>query len=57
MWLFDDDICWCGDSDRCTNTECFRHLSNRRKSEGIDIFTMALLMGTEVCPLTKESED
>lgn len=57
MW-FDDDICWCADSDRCKNTECFRHMSNRRSAvAGPDIFTCACLMSTEICPLTEEGEN
>lgn len=57
MW-FDEDICFCADSDRCKNTECFRHLSHHRKPEvGPDIFTCGKLMGTEYCELTKEGEN
>ena len=55
MWFDEYDICWCADSDRCTNTECFRHLTNKDDSERI--FTCSALMGTEYCELTKESEN
>ena len=54
MW-FDSDICWCADSIRCENTECFRHLSNKNDEERI--FTCGSLMGTEYCPMHKESEE
>ena len=54
MW--DDDICWCADStDKCLNTECFRHLAN--KSDETRIFTCSHLIGTEYCPMSKEGED
>lgn len=53
--FFDDDICWCGNSEECENKECFRHLSNKKtpnKGEK-DIFTIGMLKGTEYCPLEK----
>ena len=53
MW--ESDICWCADSDRCMNTDCFRHWSNKNDEERI--FTCGKLMGTEYCPLTKEGEN
>lgn len=54
MW--EDDICWCADSERCTHTECFRHMDNRTQKVGI--FTMSHLMGVEnLCPLTEEGEN
>ena len=62
MWrgdiaMFDDDICWCADSDRCKNKNCFRHMSNRRHyTEGPDIFTCAKLMGTDICPLDEDTK-
>ena len=56
MW-FDNDICWCGDSDKCTNYECFRHLDNMKDITYPCIFTCSNLMGTEVCPLTNEGEN
>ena len=47
--MFEYDICWCADSERCTHTECFRHLEN--KPEEVNFFTMAHLMGEEnLCP-------
>ena len=55
MWFDEYDICWCADSDRCTNTECFRHLSN--KSDEERIFTMSYLMWTDICPKSKEGEN
>ena len=54
MW-FGSDICWCADSIRCENKECFRHLTNKNDEE--KIFTCGSLMGTECCELTKESEN
>ena len=55
MWFDNSDICWCSDSVRCENTECFRHLTN--KNDGERIFTCGSLMGTEYCPRHKEGED
>jgi len=52
---FGSDITWCADSDKCTNTECFRHLTNKNDNERI--FTCGALMGTEYCELTKENKD
>lgn len=54
MW-FNSDICWCSDSVRCENTECFRHLTN--KNDGERIFTCGSLMGTKYCPRHKEGEN
>ena len=54
--FFDDDICWCANSHDCKMTNCFRHLHNRPKVEGTDIFTMGELRYTELCPLGKETE-
>ena len=54
-WLFEDDICWCGNSDSCKNTDCFRHLDNRKVKEGI--YTIALLKDTEFCPLNERKEE
>ncbi len=53
-WLFDDDICWCGDSHICNITECFRHTNNRKPQSSPDICTMANLMNTPVCPYYEE---
>ena len=50
---FHDDITWCG--SECDNTECFRHLSNRRNKEGY--FTMSYLKDTELCPLMNNDEN
>ena len=47
-WI-SDDICWCGNSDECENIECYRHTKNRRPEDG-NIFTAALLKGTNLCP-------
>ena len=52
---FEYDICWCGDSYRCKNTECFRHFNNRPDDERI--FTCACLMWTEACPMHNETEE
>lgn len=46
MWQ--SDICWCMDSERCLNTSCFRHLTH--KSDEEKIFTCGKLMYTEYCP-------
>ena len=43
---FEDDICWCADSDECENLECFRHLSNKTD---YGVFTLSHLMDTEYC--------
>ena len=51
--FFEDDICWCSDSDKCNNTNCFRHMSNRKTA---GIFTTGSLMGTEYCENYKESK-
>ena len=50
---FEDDICWCGNSDTCTYTECFRHLSNK-KIKDREIFTQSWLKDTELCPLKEK---
>ena len=57
MYLkWESDICWCADStDKCLNTECFRHLCN--KSDEERIFTCSHLMGTEYCPMSEEGEE
>lgn len=52
--FFDDDICWCGDSEICNITECFRHISNRTPQPSPDIFTCAKLMNTPICPYYEE---
>ena len=54
MWFdnFDDDICWCGNSDTCENKECFRHLDNKKIKEGI--YTLGLLKNTIYCPLNEK---
>lgn len=48
-----NDICWCMDSDRCKNKECFRHMSNMPTG---GVFTASHLMWTNLCPLRRESE-
>ena len=55
-WIF-DDICWCGDSERCNITDCFRHLNNRRPQPTPDIFTMALLQNTPDCPFYDSEQE
>ena len=57
-WLFEDDICWCANSDMCSRTECFRHMSNMSsvKEGERRIYTAALLLGTEDCLITKEEK-
>ena len=56
-WLFDDDICWCGNSNICGITECFRHLNNRKLQPAPDICSMGLFMGNPDCPYYDEMED
>lgn len=46
-WIF-DDICWCGNSDECEDTKCYRHFSNRKEKDGF--FTCANLKDTDTCP-------
>lgn len=57
MYLkWESDICWCADStDKCQNTDCFRHLCN--KSDEERIFTCSHLIGSEYCPMSKEGEN
>ena len=57
MGLFDDDICWCGDSNRCDKKECIRHMSNRTPQPEPDLYTCAQFMGTKDCPYLKEYEN
>ena len=52
-WIW-DDICWCADSHECDRTDCFRHLSNRRKQPQPDICTMAMLKNTDACVMRQE---
>lgn len=56
-WLFDDDVCWCGNSDICGVTECFRHLKNRKPQSKPDVCTMANFMGNPDCPYYDEFEE
>ena len=53
-WIY-NDICWCMDSERCTRTECFRHMTHKNDEERI--FTCANLMGTEYCEMYEEGEN
>lgn len=51
-WI-DDDVCWCG--NECDKLDCWRNPVNRSPRPGV--YTMALLKGTNICPLSyKESE-
>lgn len=52
--MFEYDICWCGNSENCIHTECFRHLENKPDEERI--FTMSYLKWTELCPIYNEME-
>lgn len=52
---FENDICWCADSERCLRRDCFRHLNNKDDDE--KIFTCGHLMGTEYCKMYKEGEE
>lgn len=58
--MFNDDICWCHNSELegdigCNKKDCFRHMSNRKKPEdGPDIYTRADLKDTVYCPYYKE---
>ena len=56
-WIFDDDHCWCGDSESCHHTDCFRHMSNRKPQSAPDIFTAAMLKGTPDCVYYKEDKN
>ena len=51
IMFFEDDICWCADSNECDNTDCFRHMSNMKIT---GIFTCSSLMNTEYCENNKE---
>lgn len=58
-WLFEDDICWCYNSQLvgelgCNKTKCFRHMSNRRNKEGI--FTCSYFKDTPECPYDEVEE-
>lgn len=58
-WLFEDDICWCYNSQLvdelgCNKVECFRHMSNRKNKKGI--FTCSYLKDTPDCPYNKTEE-
>lgn len=57
MGLFNDDICWCADSDHCDKVECFRHMTNRAPQPEPDVFTTASLMGTRDCPYFEEESE
>ena len=46
-WI-SDDICWCGNSNECTDTKCYLHFSNRKTKGGL--FTCANLKDTNLCP-------
>ena len=48
--FFEDDTCWCADSNICNITECFRHLNNRKPHPTPDIFTMASFQNNPDCP-------
>ena len=61
MFNFEDDICWCYNSCKpvedngCDETQCFRHISNRKSYPAPDVYTVAMLKGTDLCP--KERND
>ena len=62
MGFFVDDISWCYNSmedaeNKCDNTHCFRHLSNRKSQPQPDIYTISAFKDTEVCPYYKENKD
>ena len=48
-WIY-NDITWCGNSNECEDTKCFRHISNRIPESGPNIYSSALFKGTEDCP-------
>ena len=52
--MFEYDICWCADSNKCTNKDCFRHLTNKPDTE--TIFTCSNLIYTELCPLEEKGD-
>lgn len=45
-WL-PDDICWCTDSNHCSNIKCFRNDKNRTVKKGL--FSYASFKGTKEC--------
>ena len=45
-WLH-DDITWCG--SECDNKDCFRNPVHKRTT---GLFSMSLLKGTDLCPLS-----
>lgn len=57
MW--EDDIAYCYNSEiDCEHKDCFRHISNRKKSRTYpDIFTMSCLKDTPDCPYYKEGKN
>lgn len=54
MVFFDDDITWCGNSNECDITDCFRHLKNRKSQPSPDIFSQANFMDTIDCPFFQQ---
>lgn len=62
-WWINADICWCADSNECEDIKCYRHMKNRKREEGVNIFTSSCLKGTDLCPsyfsldLAKEEEN
>jgi len=56
---FEDDICWCSNSNLkgekgCDKTDCFRHLSNRKPQARPNIFSCGFLKNTPSCPYYKK---
>ena len=47
-----DDITWC--TEECSNTDCERNTVNRLSED--NIYAAALFKGTDICPLTRESD-
>ena len=52
-WMH-DDITWCGNSEECSNTSCYRHLQNKISKDVV--YSSSNFKGTEMCPLFKEKD-
>lgn len=52
---FEDDICWCNNSQQCKHEDCFRNL--RQMKGEYKYFTISNLQGTELCPYAYEFKE
>ena len=49
-FLFDDDICWCLDVEKCGYEDCWRNVQHRKRcAEDYDIYTAAAFYGSPDC--------